>query len=135
MASLTSGETIDRNSAGKIDHELSKYDVPLRLVSDLSVASFSEVCDELRVGSYKGAYLLNKIRNYAPHPLDTTKNAGIKSEVQAFLRGRRVPLVYLHDLSQFYFEHLFLSYCGFEHTRSRMEFGRYRQLLAEINSA
>ena len=135
LASLTSGETIDRNSAGKIDHELSKYDVPLRLVSDLSVASFSEVCDELRVGSYKGAYLLNKIRNYAPHPLDTTKNAGIKSEVQAFLRGRRVPLVYLHDLSQFYFEHLFLSYCGFEHTRSRMEFGRYRQLLAEINSA
>ena len=136
LASLTSGETIRGESHKEIDQALKKNKVPLRMVNanSLNTSYFSEACDKLNIGCYKGVYLLNEVRNYVPHPLEPKTNAEIKPEVHEFLHKNRVPLAFLHDLSQFYFEHLFLAYCGPEFTPVKLGHGRFRQLLAEINA-
>ena len=136
LASLTSGKTIRRDSHKEIDRELERNDVPLRLVNvdSLKTSYFSEACDKLNIGCGKGVYLLNEVRNYVPHPLEPRTNAEIKPGAHEFLHKNRLPLAFLHDLSQFYFEHLFLTYCGPEFTPAKLGHGRFRQLLAEINA-
>ena len=136
LAGLTTSRTIGGNSHIDIDQALEENKVPLRLVNvaSLKTTYFLDACDRLEIGSYKGAYLLNKVRNFVPHPLKPKTNAEIKPEIRDFLRGNRQPLAYLHDLSQFYFEHLFLAYCGPEFHPQEVGEERYRRLLAEINA-
>ena len=136
LASLTAGQTIVGSSHIKIDQMLESKQVPLRLVNanSLKTSYFSDACDKLGIGTYKGVYLLNEIRNYVPHPLEPKTNAEIKPEIHEFIHGNRQPLAYLHDLSQFYFEHLFLAYCGPEFHPRELEEERFRRLLAEINA-
>ena len=136
LASLTAGQTIVGSSHIKIDQVLESKQVPLRLVNanSLKTSYFSDACDKLGIGTHKGVYLLNEIRNYVPHPLEPKTNAEIKPEIHEFIHGNRQPLAYLHDLSQFYFEHLFLTYCGPEFHPRKLEQERYRRLLAEINT-
>ena len=136
LASLTSGTTIRGDSDKEIDLALVKNEVPFRLVNEdtLETSYFSDACDELKIGCYNGVYLLNEVRNYVPHPLEPKTNAEIKPEVHNFLHKNRLPLTFLHDLSQFYFEHLFLAYCGPEFIPPKLGQKRFRGLLAEINA-
>ena len=136
LASLTLSQTIAGNSHLNIDQALENKQVPLRLVNtnSLKTSYFSDTCDKLGLGAYKGVYLLNEIRNYVPHPLKPKTDAEIKPEIHEFLHGNRQPLAFLHDLSQFYFEHLFLAYCGLEFHPRELGKERFRRLLAEINA-
>lgn len=136
LAGLTTGRTIGRNSHIDIDQVLKDNKVPLQWVNvaSLRTSYFSDACDRLQIGCYKGVYLLNKVRNFVPHPLKPKTDAEIKPEIHEFLHGNRQPLAFLHDLSQFYFEHLFLAYCGPEFHPQELGEERYRRLLAEINA-
>ena len=134
LASLVQGKTINDNSANQINEVLKEKVIPYRSLKELNLAVFAKLGQILDEQSEEGVYLLNKVRNYGPHPLKKGTQAEIKPDIHDVSQNESRLLVYLHDLSQFYFEHLFLEYCGFGDTKAKTEFGRFRPLLAELNS-
>ena len=82
----------------------------------------TKLCRDLNVGNYQGPYLLNTVRSYVPHPLERGTAAEVKSRHISYLDDDPMNYVYLHDLSQFYFEYTFLKLCGYS-------LGDYRPLL------
>ena len=136
LAGVCRNMTIDNNSAQEIDQVLQHYDVPLRMIDQLPSQQFGQLARDIGIDckSGTGVDLLNKVRNYIPHPLARRTSAAIKSDIHEALRdGRVLRQVYLHDLSQFYFEHLLLAHCEYGQTAGSKRFGRYRPLLAEDN--
>ena len=138
LVGVCRNKTIDNNSAQEIDQVLQQYAVPLRMIGELPSQQFGQLARDVGI-DYKsgtGVDLLNKVRNYMPHPLARGTSATIKADIHEALRGGRVlRQVYLHDLSQFYFEHLLLAHCGYAQAEGSKRFGRYRPLLAEDNPA
>ena len=94
---------------------------------------FTKLRKILQCKPQEGVYLLSQVRNYGHHPLEK-RTPEIKPDIHDVSQNELRLLVYLHDVGQFYFEHLFLAYCGFADTRARTEFGCYRPLLRELNS-
>lgn len=136
LAAVCRDMTIDNNSAQEIDQVLQQYGVPLRMIDQLPSQQFGQLARDIGVDdeTATGIDLLNKVRNYIPHPLARRTSAEIKSDIHEALRGGRVlRQVYLHDLSQFYIEHLLLAHCGYPNTAGWRSFNRYRPLLAEDN--
>ena len=134
LASLVQDKTIHNNSANQINEVLKEKGIPRRSLKELNLPVFTKLGKILGDQSEKGVYLLNEVRNYGPHPLKMRTQAEIKPDLHDVSQNESRLLVYLHDLSQFYFEHLFLTYCGFGDTWAKTEFGCFRQLLAELNS-
>ena len=136
LAGVCRNMTISNNSAQEIAQVLQQYDVPLRMIDQLPSQQFGQLARDIDIHcqSGTGVDLLNKVRNYIPHPLARRTSATIKADIHEALRdGRVLRQVYLHDLSQFYFEHLLLAHCGYGQTAGSKLFGRYRPLLAEDN--
>ena len=134
LASLVQDKTIHNNGANQISEVLKEKGIPRRSLKELNLPVFTKLGKILDDQSGEGVYLLNEVRNYGPHPLKMRTQAEIKPDLHDVSQNESRLLVYLHDLSQFYFEHLFLAYCGFGDTRAKTEFGCFRPLLAEVNS-
>ena len=135
LASLVLRKTIKIGESKKeIDRALSCHKVPHTDVRQLGNPFFKNLCDRLNEGTGKGVYLLNDVRNYSPHPLQNKTAAEVKTKLYDALHEDLSTLVYLHDLSQFYFEHLMLHYCGYPQTNAVRSFGAYRPLIAELNA-
>ena len=133
LASLVQSKTIDGNGAKQINEILKDKGVPRRSLEELNLPGFTKLRKILQCKPQEGVYLLSQVRNYGHHPLEK-RTPEIKPDIHDVSQNELRLLVYLHDVGQFYFEHLFLAYCGFSDTRARTEFGCYRPLLRELNS-
>ena len=128
LASLVSGKTISHDPAPKIGEVLLKNDIPNCHLEEASHPITTRLCDELNVTAREGTYLLNEVRNYVTHPLKRGTSATIKSEALEQLDSDWMQYSYLHDLSQFYLEYLFLRFCN-------CDFNEHSRLLREVREA
>ena len=122
LASLMLEMTIAGNSAEKINKVLSCNFIPNIRLDESKTPVMAKLCENLvkkEEHQERGSYLLNEVRNYVTHPLDMRKEAEIKKEHLDLLDSNLSHYVYLHDLSQFYLEYMFLSFCGYETSRFR----------------
>ena len=128
LSSLVSGKTISHDPAPKIGEVLLKNDIPnCHLVEDRHPIT-TRLCDELSVTAREGTYLLNEVRNYVTHPLKRGTSATIKRDAFERLDSDWMQYTYLHDLSQFYLEYLFLRFCN-------CDFNEHSRLLREEREA
>ncbi len=115
LASLHSGKTIAGRAAKKIDRQLEEHDIPYRLLyksqNPITYSLAERIMDK---NSNSGAYLLNEVRNYIAHPLDTKSDARIKRTLRRHLDMDMAQYFDLHDLSQFYLEYLLLGLCEYQ---------------------
>ena len=125
LASLILGETIVGNPSEPIDNVLSNNEIPNRFLGESETPVLAKLTDDLQVRPAKGSDLLNKVRNYIVHPLDRNTKAEIKKLHLECLEVDPLRYVYLHDLSQFYLEYLFLKHCAYRPSE-------YRPLLEQI---
>ena len=122
LASLMLERTIKGNSAEEINKVLSCNFIPNIQLDESKTPVMAKICKDLvkkEEHQERGSYLLNEVRNYVAHPLDRRKEAEIKKEHLDLLDSNLSHYVYLHDLSQFYLEYMFLSFCGYETSRFR----------------
>ena len=115
LAGLMLNETISGNSDKEISETLSKpcYKIPNTDIEEAQNPVTTRFRKELDVSEKQGPYLLNTVRNYIIHPLDRKRQARIKEPLSKYLDADKIQYVYLHDLSQFYLEYMFLKYCNF----------------------
>ena len=125
LASLIAKKTIERRAGEEIDKVLAYCEVPNRLLTEDIAPITTRLCAFLDVSDRQGAHLLNSVRNYVAHPLDTKTQAEIKELHLNHLDVDPMNYVHLHDLSQFYLEYLFLKFCAYRPSD-------YRPLLEQL---
>ena len=111
IASLVKEDTIERKSASEIASVLCDEQVPNRDLQEDRHPVTYRLCRKLGLEETRGAYLLNKVRNYVAHPYEPKTSATIKDRFLKYLDPDVLQYIYLQDLSQFYLELLFLKYC------------------------
>ena len=112
LASLKLGRTIGFESLKEITESLPK-EIPHRHLKQSETPLLNKLRRDLKVKDDQGPFLLNAVRNYVAHPLDRKTYAEVKAEHLNYLDSDPMSYVYLHDLSQFYFEYTFLRFCGY----------------------
>ena len=112
LASLKLGRTIRFESLKEITESLPK-EIPHRHLKQSETPLLNKLRRDLKVKDDQGPFLLNAVRNYVAHPLDHKTYAEVKAEHLNYLDSDPMSYVYLHDLSQFYFEYTFLRFCGY----------------------
>ena len=105
LSSLQQGRAV--SGSKNIRKTLSEYKIP-----NLSTAVVRRISNRLGGRKRQGPDLLDRVRGYIAHPLDTGTPAKVKQEPLEYLDSEPMDYVYLHDLSQFYLEYMFLAYCG-----------------------
>ena len=120
IAGLVLGRTIRNTAREDFDKVLRCYKIPHRHLDAATNPVTQKLCSDLNIPDDNGARLLVDVRNYVAHPLD--KNPVIKPGHLQYVDGDRAHYVHLHDLSQFYLEHVLLRFCG-------LRVARHRQLL------
>ena len=121
IASLILGNTIRGGAGKKFDKVLKCFGIPHRELNSSDNPVCHQLCLDLNIADNSGARLIADVRNFVIHPLDTDTTS-VKLAHNHYLDVDKSYYLYLHDLSQFYFEHLMLRFCGY-HTNS------YRSLL------
>ena len=116
LSSLQQGRAV--GGSKNIKKTLSEYKIP-----NLSTAVVRRISNRLGGRKKQGPDLLDRVRNYIAHPLETGTSVKVKQEPLKYLDSEPVDYVYLHDLSQFYLEYMFLAYCvlGFADHRPLLE--------------
>ena len=111
IAGLILGSAIAHDPTSPIDKVLKCYRIPHRILDSSNNPACSQLCSGLNVVDKKGAALLINVRNYITHPLE--KNTiTVKLPQHQSLDDDKLYYLYLHDLSQFYFEYLVLRLCA-----------------------
>ena len=87
----------------------------------------TKLTKDLNIGNRRGTYLLNNVRNYVAHPLDSSTPAEVKEKLLRYLDADPTHCFYLHDLSQFYLEYMFLEFLGYKASH-------HRKLLETMNT-
>ena len=126
LASLMTKKTIGGDPSKEIHKVLSECQIPNCLLTKELAPIMTRLCNDLGVKESQGAHLLNDVRNYVAHPLERKTAAEVKEKNLKYLDADQLNYVYLHDLSQFYLEYLFLQFCG-------CEAGTYRPLMETMN--
>ncbi len=117
IARLVLGSDANRNDKGyktssqKINRALDRINesdcIVRNIVLDESrTPRMAALAENLSVKN-NGPWLLGEVRNYVVHPLERTGEERYKE-----LDSDPSLYVYLHDLSQFYFEYMFLAFLG-----------------------
>lgn len=117
LARLVLGEDANRNdeeyrtSSQKINRALervneSRCSVHNILLDESQTPRMSALAEKLSVKN-NGPWLLSEVRHYVVHPLERMKEERYKE-----LDSDSSLYVYLHDLSQFYLEYMFLAFLG-----------------------
>ena len=121
VAGLVLGRTIRNTAKEDFDKVLRCYKIPHRHLDATTNPATHKLCSDLNISNNNGASLLVDVRNYVTHPLD--KNPVIKPGYLQHVDGDLAHYIYLHDLSQFYLEHVLLRFCGFAlaHHRQLLE--------------
>ena len=120
IAGLVLGKPIYGTAEKDFDNVLRCYKIPHRHLDAASNPVTQQLCSDLNI-SNSGACLLVNVRNYVVHPLEK-KNTVIKPDHLRHLDSDPALYVLLHDLSQFYLEHVLLRFCG-------LDVAHHRQLL------
>ena len=131
LAGLVSQTTIGGDSDKQIDKELERNKILNRELDENSTPKMTQLGKGLVHETSKnklGSYLLNSVRNYVTHPLDRKQPSQVKATHAKLLDSNPEQYFLLHDLSQFYLEYLFLSFCGMEAPN-----GTHRKLLETLN--
>ncbi len=115
LASLVRQNTIPYHPSKEVHRVLSCFKVPNLCLNQgktpVMARLFEDLLDE---PAFSGAYLLGKVRNYVVHPLELGAQAEVKQKYLKYLDVDSGNYFYLHDLSQFYLEYVFLKFLGFE---------------------
>ena len=117
LARLVLGSDADRNEKGyktssqKINRALDRVNKPRCSVRNISLDEsqtprMAAMAKNLS-GNNNGPRLLGDVRNYVVHPLER-----MRAERYKELDSDSSLYVYLHDLSQFYLEYMFLAFLG-----------------------
>ena len=124
IAGLVLGRTIRNTAKADFDKVLRCYKIPHRHLDANTNPATHQLCSDLNISNNNGACLLVDVRNYVAHPLD--KNPVIKPGYLQHVDGDLAHYIHLHDLSQFYLEHVLLRFCGFAvaHHRQLLELQR-----------
>ena len=124
LAGLALERTVRNTAKEDFDKVLRCYKIPHRQLVAAANPVTQKLCSDLNIPGDNGAHLLVDVRNYVTHPLD--KNPVIKPGHLRYVDGDLAHYVHLHDLSQFYLEHVLLRFCGFgvTHHRGLIEFPR-----------
>ncbi len=117
IAGLVLERTIRNTAKQDFDKVLRCYKIPHRHLDATTNPATHKLCSDLNIPNDNGACLLIDVRNYVTHPLD--KNPVIKPGYLQHVDGDLAQYVHLHDLSQFYLEHILLRFCGFAVIRHR----------------
>ena len=117
IVSLVLGKTVRNTAKQDFDKVLRCYKTSHRQLDATTNPITHKLCSNLNIAGDSGAYLLVDVRNYVTHPLD--KNPVIKPGHLRFVDGDFMHYVHLHDLSQFYLEHILLRFSGFSVARER----------------
>ena len=120
IVGLVLGKPINGTAKKDFDNVLRCYKIPHRHLDAAINPVTQQLCSDLNI-SNNGACLLVNVRNYVVHPLEK-KNTVIKPDHLRHLDGDPALYVLLHDLSQFYLEHVLLRFCG-------LDVAHHRQLL------
>ena len=115
IARLVLGQTNgpdDFANAAAFNKVLKCYKIAHRQLDENTHPITNRLCSDLNIPD-NGADLLVGVRNYVTHPLER-KNPVVKPGHLRHVDGDPVNYFHLHDLSQFYFEHVLLRFCGFE---------------------
>ena len=114
IAQLVLDQTIDRdNPANTVFNKVLKcYKIEHRELDETNHPITQRLCSDLNIPN-NGARLLVEVRNYVTHPLDK-KNPMVKQGHLRHVDGDLVNYFHLHDLSQYYLEHVLLRFCGFD---------------------
>ena len=118
LSSLQQGRAV--SGSDNIKKTLSGYNIP-----NLSTAVVSRISNRLGGRKRQGPDLLDRVRGYIAHPLGKGTPVKVKQEPLKYLDSEPMEYMYLHDLSQFYLEYMFLAYCG-------LGFKDHRPLLESI---
>ncbi len=123
LAGMALGRTIRNTAKEDFGKVLQCYKIPHRQLDPVANPVTQKLCSDLKIPD-DGACLLVDVRNYLTHPLD--RNPVIKPGHLRYVDGDLAHYVHLHDLSQFYLEHMLLRFCGFRviHYRELLEFQR-----------
>ena len=120
LVSLVLGRPIRGTAKKDFDRVLRCYKIPHRHLDATTNPATHKLCSDLGIVDDNGAFLLVDVRNYIIHPLDPgNKNAVIKPGYLQHVDGDFSNHVHLHDLCQYYLEHVLLTFCGFGVTRHR----------------
>ena len=119
VAQLVLGQTIDQDNpaSAAFDKVLRCYKIEHRQLDEATNPITKRLCSDLNIPN-NGAGLLVDVRNYVTHPLQK-KNPVVKPGHLRYVDGDPVNYFHLHDLSQFYLEHVLLRFCGFDVSRPR----------------
>ncbi len=94
-----------------IGDELERYGILNRRLSETGNPVTFRLASELGIEDKSGVKLLFEVRNYIAHPLKKNTTA-IKRNFRRLVDSDMFQYADLHDLSQFYLEHLVLAFCG-----------------------
>ena len=91
LSSLQQGRAV--GGSKNIKKTLSEYKIP-----NLSTAVVRRISNRLGGRKKQGPDLLDRVRNYIAHPLETGTSVKVKQEPLKYLDSEPVDYVYLHDL-------------------------------------
>lgn len=107
------------NSTQVVEKALAKHKVPDPCLDSSKTPVTTNLATELGL-SQSGVPLLNSVRNYVVHPLQKNSLA-IKSQYAELLDNTYSEYFYVHDLSQYFLEYLFLhGLCNYTPGRHRL---------------
>ena len=106
LSSLQQGRNVS-GSSKNIKKTLSEYSIP-----NLDTCIGNRISSRLGGRKRQGPDLLDRVRGYIAHPLQVGTPVRVKQDELKHIGSDPMGYVYLHDLSQFYLEYMFLAYCG-----------------------
>ena len=114
--------------AKNIAKALEKYDIPHRKLRKSKNPQTKQIMQDLGI-SGSGYQLINSVRNYITHPMEKGDPQTAKKMYRNYFDSDYARYYYVFDLSQFYFEYLFLkAYCDYTPPLESLH-----RLLAEIS--
>lgn len=106
LAHLLISNPARENSTQVVEKALAKHKVPNPCLDSSRTPVTANLATELGL-SQSGIPLLNSVRNYVVHPLQKNSHA-VKSQHVELLDNTYSKYFYVHDLSQYFLEYLFL---------------------------
>lgn len=119
LAHLLISNPARENSTQVVEKALEEHKVPNPCLDSSRTPVTANLATELGL-SQSGVPLLNSVRNYVVHPLQKNSHA-VKSQHAELLDKTYSKYFYVHDLSQYFLEYLFLhGFCNYTPQHHRL---------------
>ncbi len=134
LSGLILSDPDPKDYAQNIAKALKDYDIPNRKLQISSNPETTKIMRDLGI-SGSGFQLINSVRNYVTHPMEKKNPKATKALYRDYLDTEFAPYLFVHDLSQFYLEYLFLkAFCDYTPPRHRylIEYDERRYLFPKV---